>query len=587
MLRIMNKDPIDTVLRTVPFLRDVPDRALKAVGREAAWYSVAAGWPLFEADEAPEAIYFVLTGSFGAFRTGPDGSNELVGHIRGGEPVGEMALLANEPHRHSVYALRDSEVLRLSRAGFNRLVRAEPDVLQRLIRVILMRTRAGGRRATRAEPKVFTFVATSPTIDLRLRANLLRTALNRLGLRVGVVEETEGANKPAAFFEALEASNDIVILCAALKQESWLRLAMRQADRIWVYARSDARPSRPLMPEDPSPSRQFRLIDLILLHPARPVEISTQDWIEAAGAARAFHWTGTDATTTARLARVMAGRSVGVVFSGGGARAYAHIGVIQALRERSIPIDLIGGASMGAVIAACVALGWDTDEIDRRIRKAFVETNPLGDFNLPVVGMVRGERVRRRLQEHFGEALIEDLTIPFFAVSTNLTDASVRLHRSGLLRQALRATISLPGILPPVVDGGQVLVDGAVLNNFPVNVMRDLHRGLNIGCDVARAPEGLKADGFINPPGFFGWVFRNGVSAPPPIADLLMRAATVSVNPNAGRELVDLLIIPEIKGVELQDWKRFDVAVEEGYRDTLAMLDAMNDRLPVGVRTPG
>src|SRR5690606_18411440 len=138
--------------------------------------------------------------------------------------------------------------------------------------------------------------------------------------------------------------------------------------------------------------------------------------------------------------------------------AYSHIGVIRAMRELNIPIDFAGGASMGAVVAACVAIGWSDDEIDRRIRKAFVETNPLGDYNLPVVGMVKGKRVNQRLQEHFGEIDIGDLRLPFFALSTNLASGEAKLHRSGLLRDALRATISLPGILPPFVDGNDILV---------------------------------------------------------------------------------------------------------------------------------
>ena len=138
--------------------------------------------------------------------------------------------------------------------------------------------------------------------------------------------------------------------------------------------------------------------------------------------------------------------------------------VIRALREAGCPIDFVGGASMGAIIGAGIACGWDDAEIDRRIRKAFVESNPLSDYRLPVVALVKGHRVDARLREHFGDRLIEDLDLPFFAVSTNLTQGTFRVHTQGLLRNALRATISLPGILPPVVSDNQVLVDGAVLN---------------------------------------------------------------------------------------------------------------------------
>ena len=572
-------------LKSIPFLKEVPRRALRAAGREAKWFSLPAGTPLFLRGEISDSIYFVISGTLGAFRTSPDGRTELVGHIRPGEPVGEMALflaqdengdgeLEDAPHTNSVYALRDSEILRVSRTGFERLIKAEPEILEAMIRIILMRLKQAGRRSERAEPRVFTLVATSPTIDLKLRAQAIAAALGRMGLTACLVEEADGDDKPASYFDDLERRYDIVILLTPIRDSSWYRLAVRQADRLWVLGRADARPSNPLLPADDSPARAFKLVDVVLLH--NNVErraASPDEWREASGASRIFHWCDMAGQDCDRLARVMAGRSVGLVLSGGGARAYAHIGVIRAMREKAIPIDFAGGSSMGAMIAACVAMGWDDAEIDWRIRKAFVDTNPLGDWTLPVVGMVRGKRVDARLKEHFGAAEIGELDLPFFCISTNLTDGAFRVHRSGLLRRALRASISLPGILPPVVDDGEVLVDGAVLNNFPCDVMRDFHRGTVVGCDVARAPQGLSADDFVEPKGFFGWVFEHGFSNPPPIAGLLMRSATVNTDPNEGRDLADILIVPQLENIELRDWRAYDSAVEAGYEAGIRALE--------------
>lgn len=571
-------------LKSIPFLRDVPRRALRAAGREATWFCLPAGGVLFEAGQEADCIYFVISGSLGTFRRSRDGRTEFLGHVRAGEPVGEMAMflaqdedkdgeLEDAPHSSSVYAIRDSEILRISRKGFERLIKAEPEILEAMIRLILLRLKQSGRRSAQAEPKVYALLATSPTIDLKLRASALKNALARLGLKSCIVDEAAGDEKPAGFFDELDETHDVVILIAAIGDTPWYRLSVRQADRIWVLGRADAWPSDPLMPADDSPARALKLVDVILLHhggerrAARP-----QEWSQAAGATRIFHWSDIDGSDCDRLARVMAGRTVGLVLSGGGARAYAHIGAVQAIRELGIPIDFAGGSSMGAVIAACVAMGWDDEEIDWRIRKAFVETNPLGDWTLPVVSMVRGHRVNARLKEHFGDTEIGDLAIPFYCVSTNLTDAAYRVHRSGSLRVALRASISLPGILPPLVDDGEVLVDGAVLNNFPVDVMRDMHRGVTIGSDVARAPEGLSADEFVEPQGFFSWVMQHGFSAAPPIASLLMRSATLSVNPIEGRELADALILPELTDVELRNWKAYEPAVEAGYKAAMAAL---------------
>ena len=580
MFGLLRKE-ITPDLKTIPLLKDVSQRAMRSAGKEARWFALPAGQPLFLAGEPADSIYFVLSGALGAFGA----KGEFVGHIRPGEPVGEMALFLggvgangdgegqDRPHSGSVYALRDSEVIALSRAGWKLLVKSEPELLEGMIRIILRRLGRGDQRTGEAAPKVYTLLSTSPTIDLGLRARALKTALARFGKRAVIVDEAQGSEKPAAFFDNLEIEYDAVILTSAIGDTPWFRLSTRQADRIWVLARSDARPSTPLMPENTSPAQRLKLIDVVLIHPGAERRASRpQEWLQAAGAKRLFHWQGDNGADAMRLARVMTGRSVGLVLSGGGARAYSHIGAIRAIRELGIPIDFAGGASMGAVVAACVAIGWSDEEIDRRIRKAFVETNPLGDYTLPVVGMVKGKRVNQRLQEHFGEIDIGDLQIPFFALSTNLTDGQAKLHRCGLLRTALRATISLPGILPPLVDGEDILVDGAVLDNFPVEPMRELHQGFVIGSDVSAIRDGLNREEFVHPESFWQWVFKRGFSSPPPIAGLLMRAATIRDDRLTPRDKADILILPELPDIELRDWKAYEASVEAGYNAAMEAL---------------
>ncbi|MEJ0059664.1 MAG: patatin-like phospholipase family protein [Terricaulis sp.] len=560
-------------LSDIPFLAQASPEALAAFEDEAEWFSAPAGTPLMIAGEPADGVLFLVSGSLAAFRPVDIGGHQLLGYIRPGEPVGEMALIAREPHTSSVFAMRDSELLKLSPAAFERLIEVHPKLMEHIARLMLTRARQLGRSSPRAEPKVYALIATSPSIDLRLRAKTLQTMLKRLGKSSCIVGD-EGTDMESAWFDALEHDHDAVFLITPIADTPWFRMCLRQADRIWVLARADARPSIPLFPpEEPSPARQFRLVDLILLHHGSDrVAATTDEWRMSCDAARLFHWRGLEDADGARLARIVARRSIGLVLSGGGARAYTHLGVIRALREAGLPFDIAGGTSMGAVVAACLAMGWSDDEIEFRIRKAFVETNPLGDYVLPVVALTRGRRVEDRLQEHFGEVLIEDLQIPFFAVSTNLVSSTVHVHRAGSLRKALRATISLPGILPPVVDGDHsLLVDGAVLKNFPVDVLKDLHKGPIIGVDAARR-EGIDVNDFRDPPTFAGWVAAHGWQSPPPIASLLMRAATLAVDPWEGRSGADLLIAPEMADIDLRDWKRFDEAVAAGYESAVAAL---------------
>jgi predicted acylesterase/phospholipase RssA len=186
----------------------------------------------------------------------------------------------------------------------------------------------------------------------------------------------------------------------------------------------------------------------------------------------------------ARLARLLTGRGIGLTLSGGGARGLAHIGVVKALRQANIAIDAVGGTSLGAILGAGVAMEWTHDELVDRFRRAFVDTNPLNDYTLPLMSLVSGRKVTRLLRGEFGELQIEDLPLPFYCVSSNLTTGRLAVHRTGSLWRWLRASVAIPGVLPPIFHQGDVHVDGGAMNNLPVDVMREVGRGPIIGVDV-------------------------------------------------------------------------------------------------------
>ena len=165
----------------LPFLNRVEKAALKAVEAEVEWFCLPAGQPLFDAGDPADAFYLVRSGALAAFRTGADGRSELVGHIRQGEPVGEMAMIEDRPHTASVYALRDCELVRLPKHAFDRLTRKHASLMHELARMMLFRLR-GGSLNQRAEPKVFALISTSPTIDLDFRAVELKAAGFNLNL---------------------------------------------------------------------------------------------------------------------------------------------------------------------------------------------------------------------------------------------------------------------------------------------------------------------------------------------------------------------------------------------------------------------
>src|SRR5271165_1552109 len=129
-------------------------------------------------------------------------------------------------------------------------------------------------------------------------------------------------------------------------------------------------------------------------------------------------------------------------------------------------------------------MGWSDEEMRLRYRRSFVDTNPVNDYTFPLVALTRGRKVSRLLEREYGEVLIEDLRQPFFCVSANLTTGLALEHREGLVSHALRASVAIPGVMPPVFRGDEVLVDGAAINNLPVDIMHRHAPGLVIGSDA-------------------------------------------------------------------------------------------------------
>ncbi|THD63509.1 patatin-like phospholipase family protein [Phenylobacterium sp.] len=566
-------------------LPDIPDESALArlfhqerVQQESTWFSLPGGQTLFSAGDSSEELFFVRAGRLGAFRREPGHETQFLGVIRPGEPAGEMSLIAAAPHSADVVALRDSEIIAVPRDVFFEACEADTAVMIELAKLMMLRSRQAVTKGGVGEPSVFGFVSLGQTGPLRALVDRLTLEIARLGYSVTTIGH-EAQSAPTEWFSDVEKTHDFVLYVAEAADGGWRQMVARQVDRLFRVGRGDRKPPREEAVHDvPSPLQAQQLVDLILLQPpdlARPE--GSEAWLDAATPARLFHVRRDHDGDLKRIARILTGQSVGLVLSGGGARAYAHVGAVRALRERGVPIDFVGGVSMGAVIAAGVAMGWTDAEMDERIKEAFVNTSPLADIALPLLAMTHGLKVNERLAHHFGDTQIADLWLPFFCLSSNLTTGAYQMHRRGLLRRALRASVSLPGILPPAIDDNNVLVDGAVMKNFPADVMRASQLGPIVGVDVTQG-RSITADDVARPASVWRWIWSGEWKKGPPIVSLLMRTATVSTSRDltAARDATDVLVMPDVSKVEIRDFSAYAPAVAEGYRATLEALDKLS-----------
>lgn len=572
-MAVLPEIPVDSALARLFRQPRARDRTI--------WFSLPGGSKLFGQGDASDQLYFVRTGRLGAFRREEGQEPNFLGIIRPGEPAGEMALIAGIPHTADVYALRDSEIFAVPKDAFFEACDAEPAVMIELAKLMILRSRQTARRGPVGEPSVFGFVPVGRPGAVRPIVERLEREIAALGYAVTTIG-AEAASAPTEWFSEVERVHDFVLYVAERDETNWAPFVPRQADRLFRVGRGD----RPAESEGPAAGaatlQDQGLVDLILVQPADAVRPhGSEAWLDATGAARIFHIRRGATAEFQRMARVLTGQSVGLVLSGGGARAYAHVGAIKALRERNVPIDFVGGSSMGAIVGAGVAMGWGEAEMDARLHEAFVDTSPLDDIALPLLAMTHGVKVSDRLAQHFGETQIADLWLPFFCLSSNLTTGAYQLHRRGLLRQALRASIALPGVMPPATDGQNVLVDGAVMKNFPADIMRSSHLGPIVGIDVTTS-RSITAKDVARPSSVWRWIRSGQWRLGPPIVSLLMRTATVSTGRDlaAAREATDVLIQPDVSGIEIRDWGAYDEAVEAGYRATLAALDRHTRPIP-------
>ncbi|MEO1141488.1 MAG: patatin-like phospholipase family protein, partial [Pseudomonadota bacterium] len=453
----------------VDFLKELPKEALKSLCKKANYTSLKAGDVLFCQDDPADYLYVVTSGTL-VVMLQPSGSDKgrMIALIKKGEVIGEVAVFGRSSRSADVVALRDTELLRINRKDFEQLVERFPKISITIAQIMAARLNESTRAQTlKIVPKVITFIASTDGVDVVDAANRLAEMLRSgSGFKVFVQGERDD-ELDGAKLGRLEDEHDLVILCAIPKDSRWLNRCTRQSDRICLIANGN-QPFFPEIPEQFLDNAHYKkLVDLYLLHPESLVcPLNTQQLLDSISFNRFFHIRSERQRDWERWARVLTGRGIGIVFSGGGARAYAQIGVLRALEEVDLPIDFVGGASMGGIIAAGMAIGWSVDEIQERIHDSFVVSNPLSDYRLPLKGLVAGRKVERLLDKSFGAREIPDLWLPFICVSTNLTTADVHVHETGKVCHALRASISLPGILPPVVTEEGVLVDGGVINNL-------------------------------------------------------------------------------------------------------------------------
>jgi predicted acylesterase/phospholipase RssA/CRP-like cAMP-binding protein len=600
--------PADTsaVLSASHLFAGLSRDALDEIVEEMELVHLASGEILFRAGDRGDSLYVILHGRLRVFVTDRDGRESVVREAGRGENVGEFALLTGNPRSATVQVVRDTVLARLSRESFLRLAEKYPTTMVHLTRMLASwlaetnhrRVPSGALASTVAILPHDRTLPTSAFCEKLARAlgpfgatavvsaRTVDAALGRGSAQLS--EHDPGHDTVARWLDAQEAQHRFLIYEADPDPSAWSHRCLRQADRAMHLASGRQRPAPTAADEwlakafDRNTARE----ELVLLRDGAAPQ-QTRDWLTLRHYSRHHHVRFDRASDFQRLARHLAGRAIGLVLGGGGARGFAHIGVIRALQEAGVPIDRVGGTSMGAVIAAQYAQGLDYLDMLEVNRENWVRVQPLHDYTLPLIALLSGRKGIRMLEAMFGDTRIEDLPTNYYCVSTNLTRAESTIHRDGLLRDCVRASISIPGIAPPfVTESGELLVDGGVLNGIPADAMHHPDTGLVIAVDVSPRVDLSMGDRTLPSPWRALWQsIRRSTKVPPfpTIFKIMQRTAHLRTlrlaNDLRGR--VDLYLEPPVGDYDLFGWKALDAIAETGYQATRHTIEAWRSRQSV------
>lgn len=539
-------------LESLPLFSGLDAAALAELRRSAEEIELDAGSYLFHAGEPADSLYVVRSGRLQAIQT-----QIVIREFGRGEVIGELGLLTGAPRSASIRAVRDSTLVRLTKEQFDTI--ADAGVLGALVRELATRLRSApppsAPRPTSPDV-VIAVVGVDAAAPVPAIADALLTNLS------DHVRAVNPGRVDRDGLERAEATADKVVLHAATADADWRDFCLRVADRIVLVAGDPAPPSN-------LPARATHA-DLVLAG-APATRQHRRDWEESI-TPRSVHTVRRHGSSDdlAPLAARIARRSVGLVLGGGGARAFAHLGVLEELEAAGVVVDRLAGTSMGAIIGALAAGGLDAAGVDAYVYEYFIRTNPMRDYTLPVKGLTRGRRMPALLRRAYGAMLLEELPKEFRCVSVDLMGRRIVVHRRGTLADAVGCSLRLPGIFPPYLYDGALHVDGGVLDNLPVSAL-SASEGPLIAVNI-----GFGAEGKSTP---------EDRSAPPPripgIGETLMRTMTMGSGMAAATTLAqaDVVIRPATRGVGLLEFHQIDQAREAGRAATRAALPQILARL--------
>ncbi|XP_008415565.1 patatin-like phospholipase domain-containing protein 7 [Poecilia reticulata] len=520
------------------------------------WMAVEAGRAVYRQGDKSDSTFIVLSGRLRSVIAKDNGKKELAGEYGRGDLIGVVEALTHLNRATTVHAVRDSELAKLPEGALNSIKRRYPQVVTRLIHVLGQKILGNMQqvngpltgRGLGLHTPTSKWDAGNPASNLSTVAILpvsddvplttftleLQHALSGIGptllLTSDIIKQRLGSAaldsvheyRLSSWLGQQEDIHRIVLYQSDSSLTPWTQRCIRQADCIIIVGLGEQEPTVGELERMLESSSVRAQKQLVLLHREDgPPPSGTAEWLNMRSwisrhhhlscprrvfskrslpklrelYERVFEKCPDRHSDFSRLARILTGNSIALVLGGGGARGCSQIGVLRALIEAGIPVDVVGGTSIGSFMGALYAEEKSSSRMRVRAREwAMGMTSyfkKILDLTYPVTSMFSGASFNYSVSSIFKDKQIEDLWLPYFTITTDITASSMRVHTDGSLWRYVRASMSLSGYLPPLCDpkDGHLLMDGGYINNLPADVARSMGAKVVIAIDVGSRNE--------------------------------------------------------------------------------------------------
>uniref|UniRef100_A0A8C7UEF0 lysophospholipase n=1 Tax=Oncorhynchus mykiss TaxID=8022 RepID=A0A8C7UEF0_ONCMY len=517
------------------------------------WMAVEAGRAVYRQGDKSDSTFIVLSGRLRSVIMKEDGKKELTGEYGRGDLIGVVEALTHQNRATTVHAVRDSELAKLPEGALGYIKRKFPQVVTRLIHLLgqkilqqvngpltarSLALHTPGSKWDAGNPasnlSTVTVLPVSEEVPLTAFTLELQHALIAIGPTLLLTSDSIKQRLGAAALDSVheyrlsswlgqqEDIHRIVLYQTDYTLTPWTQRCIRQADCIIIVGLGE---------QDPAVGELERMLEgsavraqkqLVLLHredgppPQGTVEwLNMRSWISRhlhlscprrvfskrslpkliEMYQRVFQKPADRHSDFSRLARVLTGNAIALILGGGGARGCSQVGIMHALSEAGIPVDLVGGVSIGSLMGALYAEDRSHCRMRMRAREwamgMTLVFKKVLDLTYPITSMFSGAAFNSSIYTVFKGKQIEDLWIPYFNITTDITASTMRVHTDGSLWRYVRASMSLSGYLPPLCDpkDGHLLMDGGYINNLPADVARSMGAKVVIAIDVGSQDE--------------------------------------------------------------------------------------------------